>query len=701
MHRTKLASILAILAGLVISCSSLATGLTTLINDDTSGPNGSGGSANRLHALVPWPDLDTPSATTVMGGEKDAVVIVALEYYTFVPPVPGALANGQAWQRYFTSTLGVSPDRIRFMSNSDATKHEIEQKLDEVAKLAQTGGRVWFVFIGHGAPSRSGQDGLLLGADAQANTNSIEARSLRHSEVIERLEKSQAQPVIVLDACYSGQTASEEALCVGCQSLELAPVPTPKRAIVLSAAKSDQVAGPLPGRAQPAFSYLALGALRGWGDADGNGTVTASEVIKYANGTLGAVVNGRSQTPELQGNGGAILAKSAGERGPDLAEIQRILTQGGSVSFNGDGIVLTELPTLTLRDVGMDELSGDIDLSKIDIAKEKELEAQWLALQAAKKMVEQARAASKNDPTGVKQEKAWCELAALTGPNPYRNEATKACTEVRTYVEQRKRLLAGMRRDWYEKVVPFMSLQHRSVEDKQKVMQAFVNAYGVLAEQALLELAVEANEQLERGTVPDLVSNAGMVLIAGGRFDAHTIVDFHLDKTEVTVAEYRACVDAGKCHTPRTGSEWCNWGAKGKDGHPINCVSALDGDAYCEWMGGRLPTEWEWEWAARSRNEGWTFPWGDEEPGTRACWERTEPKRGTCEVGSFTSGASVDGVLDLAGNVWEWTSSMEGNERVIRGGSWKLNVLEASTRLFGILPSGRDNDVGFRCVRTK
>lgn len=218
------------------------------------------GSATRLRALVPWPDLDD-AADAVAGGENDAAVIVALESYSFVPAVPGAMTNGLAWQRYFTQTLKVPVDRVRVLTNAEATKEEIETALDRAAKQAAAGGRVWFVFIGHGAPSRTGQDGLLLGSDVQRTTDSLERRSLRHSEVVTRLEQSAAQPVLVLDACFSGQTAGEETLCEGCQPVGLAEFKVPKKAIVLSAAKADQVAGALPGRAHPAFSYLVLGAL--------------------------------------------------------------------------------------------------------------------------------------------------------------------------------------------------------------------------------------------------------------------------------------------------------------------------------------------------------------------------------------------------------------------------------------------------------
>jgi hypothetical protein len=330
----------------------------------------------------PWPDLDQ-SVDKVAGGESDAVVIVALESYAFVPTVPGAKANGLAWQRYFTETLGVPVNQVRVLTNTDATKEAIEAALDRAAKQAAAGGRVWFVFIGHGAPSRTGQDGLLLGSDVQRTTDSIEQRSLRHSEVIARLERSAAQPVLVLDACFSGQTAEHESLCEGCQPVGLASLATPKKAIVLSAARADQVAGALPRANRPAFSYLTLGALRGWADADGDGDVTAGEVLAYANTALGAVVTGRSQTPELLGDGGIVLAGSGGESGPDLAKIQWALNHddagvvrddvrsgaakpGKALVITGGTLTGLGLVTGSLAIVGAFQAANAEDISSLD-----------------------------------------------------------------------------------------------------------------------------------------------------------------------------------------------------------------------------------------------------------------------------------------------------------------------------------------------
>ena len=138
---------------------------------------------------------------------------------------------------------------------------------------------------------------------------------------------------------------------------------------------------------------------------------------------------------------------------------------------------------------------------------------------------------------------------------------------------------------------------------------------------------------------------------------------YELDVTEVTVAAYRACVEAGGCSADGTeeiiyggpSKLFCNSGRVAHSDYPMNCVSWYQADKYCKWAGKRLPTEQEWEYAASSGKD-WTYPWGDSKlDKTKICLD--SKGNGTCPVGSYPAGDNVFGVHDMIGSVVEWTSS--------------------------------------------
>jgi formylglycine-generating enzyme required for sulfatase activity len=221
--------------------------------------------------------------------------------------------------------------------------------------------------------------------------------------------------------------------------------------------------------------------------------------------------------------------------------------------------------------------------------------------------------------------------------------------------------------------------------------------------------------------------NAEMLYIPGGTFtmgDTHgegdsdekpthqvTVADFWLDRTEVTNAQFARFVKTGGY---RPQGEWQKY-AGGKDQHPVVDVTWHDAVAYCRWADKRLPTEAEWEYAARG-TDGRKYPWGNTWEDSRARFSGNRGNQTTAPVGSYPTGASPLGVLDMAGNVWEWTSSLykpypysatDGREdlnasgsRVYRGGSWGNvpGALRAADRGWND-PANRSNNLGFRCAQ--
>ena len=185
-----------------------------------------------------------------------------------------------------------------------------------------------------------------------------------------------------------------------------------------------------------------------------------------------------------------------------------------------------------------------------------------------------------------------------------------------------------------------------------------------------------------------------------------TVGDVCVDKTEVTAASYEACVKAGKCSDFQLKcAEAATYQVPGKENFPIVCIDYPQAKSVCEWRGMRLPTENEWEWLARGHEEGRKYAWGNDAPKDQACWSGGPEgsRKGPCAVGAFASGASKDGLLDVSGNVFEWTSSSaDGTDKmfVVRGGSWRDGVgsLLWNGRPGGFKPEYRCGFGGVRCV---
>jgi eukaryotic-like serine/threonine-protein kinase len=262
---------------------------------------------------------------------------------------------------------------------------------------------------------------------------------------------------------------------------------------------------------------------------------------------------------------------------------------------------------------------------------------------------------------------------------------------------------------------------------------------------------------------PNMVLIAGASVVLGARDlepDAlskptHevTLSTFCLDRTEVTAKDYDTCAENDGCEraldhvswpdidapTKKRLSVFCNAKNPERASHPANCVAWTMADRYCKKRKARLPTEAEWEYAARGPKQR-RYPWGDEPPTPKhlnvcgaecVAWARTtglgltslfpnakdnDGFPGTAPVGMFPLGASSSGVLDLAGNVYEWTADFyapydenasrdptgpeKGTERVARGGGF------LSTQQGWINPAWRyktdpdtyNHAIGFRCA---
>jgi formylglycine-generating enzyme required for sulfatase activity len=206
-----------------------------------------------------------------------------------------------------------------------------------------------------------------------------------------------------------------------------------------------------------------------------------------------------------------------------------------------------------------------------------------------------------------------------------------------------------------------------------------------------------------------------------------TVDGFWMGQTEVTNAQFAAFLneagdraengakfielEKGYCRIERAEEEYRSRPAAAN--YAVVMVSWYGANAYCGWVGGRLPTEAEWEYAARGA-EGRLYPWGDDAP---TCERAHRSACATCAkaVGQLPEGASWCGVLDMAGNAWEWVADRYGEYpaekqvnptgptssglQIARGGGWHANAKELRTTYR--LESGAGSCVGcigFRCA---
>lgn len=252
-------------------------------------------------------------------------------------------------------------------------------------------------------------------------------------------------------------------------------------------------------------------------------------------------------------------------------------------------------------------------------------------------------------------------------------------------------------------------------------------------------------DQMEQVYVP-----AGEFIMGSNDTDAKTTIEggraypeipvntvyldgYWIDKYEVSNGQYALCVDAGVCQPPHIPSSYTRpeyYGNPEYSNYPIIWVNWSMARAYCEWAGRKLPTEAEWEKAARGTDER-RYPWGNDPlsaeranfcdidcPLSHANPAYNDGYPDTAPVGSFLAGVSPYGALDMAGNVWEWTSTLvqpypydaadgredldSTGERVWRGGPWSNGVwwMRSAIR-YRSVPFYWYYNLGFRCASSE
>ncbi|HET6371125.1 MAG TPA: formylglycine-generating enzyme family protein [Nitrospiria bacterium] len=195
-----------------------------------------------------------------------------------------------------------------------------------------------------------------------------------------------------------------------------------------------------------------------------------------------------------------------------------------------------------------------------------------------------------------------------------------------------------------------------------------------------------------------------------------TLPAYEIDEFDVTNAQYRTFIAASGHPSP---PYWIGQNyPPGKANHPVTFVTWFDANAYCQWVGKRLPSEAEWEKAARG-TDGRVYPWGDKQEVKRA----NVPPLGlgdTTPVDAFKGGRSPYGLYDMSGNVFQWTNDWflpyPGNTtphpnygeklKVLRGGSfydcsyYRCGISFQTYNRIALSPTTRAISAGFRCAKT-
>ncbi len=596
--------------------------------------------------------------------------------------------DAQAMHRTLTGTPGGFPPNNVILMTPRAedtlhrpTRNNIIAMLTSWLSLTAEEDTVLVYFSGHGT-EHDGR-GYVLPQDARRS--SPELTSINVGLIKEQMQRSKARKrVLVLDACHSGTDKDTSVMGRGfSRDLEGSG-----GLVILASCDVEESSYEMDESKRGAFTHFLIEALEGKADRDGDGEVWVSEVNHYVwEGTRRwAAARGLSQNPKY-------LAAVQGEitlvSGLEPESVTPVPTSGTLVvtsipvgaTVSVDGSVVGVTPLSTEVDLGL-EASREVDVG---------LSLSGYLSQVARVTVRRSRTARWRD---VRLE---------------RSEAIPPPAMTPAIPLEAQRLLR--------------ELDSQDVTDRRRL------AIGI-------ELAKMGDPRPGVGVgngVPDIewvhVSPGGSVDIKGTR---KTVSPFYLAKYPVTYAQYQAFVNASdgfndsrwwrgmpSQYTPPTRTMASQRNRLGNA--PRDNVSWYQAVAFTRWLharlrgsGGlpsgswelRLPAEWEWQWAAQGGSERRDYPWGS--------WASGRANTGgvvgsTTVVGMYPGGATVHGLLDMSGNVWEWclngwdpphsTAVDTTNKyRVLRGGSFYASRQNAASsfRNYYFYPHGAGLNRGFR-----
>jgi len=311
-----------------------------------------------MRSGMAYPTLRIPTVK-LPEGRQDAAIIIAIEDYTRLADRAHAQEIAAAWYRYFRDTRRIRPWRISLLRNSEATVKSIHAALEDAHEAVGRRGTVWFVFIGHVGGAAPGKYGALWLREGDGTKGTLREQAFSAEEVLSRLGYGmQPRTVAVFDGCLAGHGRTSGTLRSGTETPELPRPPAepppeipveysyvpstwqgelalaqiktqidavrgrgePVDVAVFSAGHGPGCVEDLPGTHFPALSYLLLGGLRGWADRNGNGSVSASELITQTTEMLRAAHYGLAGPTPAPSSYSAdfTITRRIAEQAPDL-----------------------------------------------------------------------------------------------------------------------------------------------------------------------------------------------------------------------------------------------------------------------------------------------------------------------------------------------------------------------------------------------
>jgi formylglycine-generating enzyme required for sulfatase activity len=661
------------------------------------------------------PSIDRPLRTG-RSATGDAAVVIGVEDYVYLPQASYASQDAQAMYDFLVYTRGVPSSRVALLQGG-TSRRKIIEAVTTAGKQVGAGGTVWVYFAGHGSASPSTRERLILPENTLADAGDFDEQGVRLAELQRLAGSGGGEVLLITDACFTGAGRAGGTLLSDGRAWVPPQATAVGRSVQWDAAQANQVAGPLAAARHGAFTYFAIGAMRGWADGqvtgERDGVVTSEEAHLYVREALRAV-GIRDQAPSLVGEGAAArtLASGATERAPAL-----------------DAAVAAPAPVPLPPVVAPRTGEAKVQLAGKDM--------DFAALAAAAQQASADAAAEKAAAEAAEAERARLarEAAAAAAAKAARAQELQDEMARRLAAERREKIdaaAAALRAAATRDYAAIAVLVSSPTPEGSPVLEAWLARYGSAT--VTVDQQTEAVEVPEAAAVIKALGKAGsgrdwtsptvglMKWIPPGTFTmgsaegvgdsdqhpAHEVTltrGYWLMEHEVTQGEWASVMGSNPSYFSRCGSscpvEQVSW----DDAQAfIKKVSARDGVRY------RLPTEAEWEYAARG-GQSYTYAGGNEPGGV--AW--TEENSGTTHPGCRKARNGY-GLCDMSGNVREWVSDWNGaypsggvtdpggvsagSFRVIRGGSWSDSPAYARVAYRGrITPVIRWNILGLRLAR--